>query len=252
VTHATTPANVKKDLGEPPTVNDLTPQAAADKALAAIDPTTAVTVDNTARVAGRAAYQLVLTPRDTRSLIGSVRIAIDSETSVPLRVQVFAHAASSPAIQVGFTDVSFKVPDASVFDFVPPAGSTVIEGSPFDQGMGPGPGIVERHSQKTPRGQATSGATSPPSGASDHVTALGHGWTAVVKVSGNPLGSSAPGSGLDASASEILNQIATPVKGGRIVTSALLTVFIADDGTVYAGPVSADAIQQVAATGHGL
>ena len=65
------------------------PQAAA-QAIAAITPTTKVSVDDTARVAGRPVYQLVLEPKDTRSLIGKVTIAVDSETSVPLRVQVYA------------------------------------------------------------------------------------------------------------------------------------------------------------------
>ena len=79
---------------------------------------------------------------------------------------------------------------------------------------------------------------------------LGKGWTAVVELQDNGLaaGSNNPGSNLSA----ILDKIATPTQGGRLVTSALFTVFIADDGRVYVGAVSADAIRQVAATGHGL
>ena len=103
----------------------MTPLAAAEKALAAIDPTTAVTVDRRPTVANRSAYQILLTPRDAKSLVGSVRIALDSETSVPLRVQVFARGAKAPAIQVGFTDISMGAPDASIFHFVKPAGTTV-------------------------------------------------------------------------------------------------------------------------------
>ena len=72
----------------------LTPQQAASQALAAIDPTTKVSVDGTASVAGRSAYELVLKPRDTRSLVGDVRIAIDAKTDVPLRVQVLAEGAT--------------------------------------------------------------------------------------------------------------------------------------------------------------
>ncbi len=85
----------------------MTPQQAANQALAAIDPTTAVTVDGTARVARRSAYTLILRPKDTRSLVGSVRIAIDSKTDVPLRVQVFAKGGTSPAFETGFTTVTF-------------------------------------------------------------------------------------------------------------------------------------------------
>ena len=69
-----------------------------------IDPTTKVTVDGTASVAGRSAYELVLAPRDTRSLVGDVRIAVDSKTSVPLRVQVHAAGATGrPAFETTFT-----------------------------------------------------------------------------------------------------------------------------------------------------
>src|SRR5262249_22306023 len=52
----------------------LTPQQAADAALKAIDPSTAVSTDGTASVAGRSAYELVLSPRDSRSLVGQVRL----------------------------------------------------------------------------------------------------------------------------------------------------------------------------------
>src|SRR5207248_3242852 len=67
----------------------LTPQQAANEALSAAGKTTVVSVQSTLTVAGQAAYQLVLAPKDARSTIGSVRIAIDGKTGVPLRVQVF-------------------------------------------------------------------------------------------------------------------------------------------------------------------
>jgi hypothetical protein len=208
-----------------------------------------VSVDNNVRVAGRSAYQLVLAPKDTRSLIGSVRIAVDSATSVPLRVQIFARGASSPALQIGFTDVSFNVPSDSVFDFTPPPGSTTPEAG------GPGgPKVVGPHlttrTEGTFRGKP--GDAAPPS--SGNPTVLGKGWTAVVKLpssalDGTNLGGSPDGRG---SALGILNQIATPVNGGQIVTSALATIFLANDGSVYVGAVDQAALLQVASTGHGL
>ena len=54
----------------------------------------------TARVAGRSAYELVLTPKEPASLVASVRLAIDSEQHVPLRVQVFAKGSTDPAFEV--------------------------------------------------------------------------------------------------------------------------------------------------------
>ena len=54
-------------------------------------------------VAGEPAYQLVLAPKDHRSLVGKIVIAVDGKYGVPLRVQVFAKGATSPAFQVGYT-----------------------------------------------------------------------------------------------------------------------------------------------------
>src|SRR5215469_12555489 len=86
VTKFTLPAATGGTLGKQADLPSLTPQQAANEALAAVGKTTVVSVDSTASVAGQAAYQLVLAPRDARSTIGSVRIAIDGKTSVPLRV----------------------------------------------------------------------------------------------------------------------------------------------------------------------
>jgi len=106
----------------------LTPQQAANQALAAVGKTTVVSVQSTLTVAGQAAYQLVLAPKDARSTIGSIRIAIDGTTGVPLRVQVFAKGAGSPAFQVGYTDISYVAPDPANFAFTPPPGATVNDG----------------------------------------------------------------------------------------------------------------------------
>src|SRR5215469_7489482 len=103
----------------------LTPQQAARQALAAVGPSTRVSVQNNVTVAGEAAYPLVLAPRSANSLIGQVRIAIDASHNVPLRVQVFARGAHSPAFQVGYTSISFVRPAASNFNFSPPPNAKV-------------------------------------------------------------------------------------------------------------------------------
>jgi hypothetical protein len=124
-----------------------TPQQAANDALEAVGPTTVVSVESTVTVAGQPAYQLVLAPKDPRSTIGSVRIAIDGKTSVPLRVQIFAKGASTPAFQVGYTEIEYVAPAPANFDFTPPPGATVHneagdnEASPSagQQSTGPAP-----------------------------------------------------------------------------------------------------------------
>ena len=63
VTHNT----MKSDSAQAPEQDataPVNPDKVAQQALAKIDPSTAVTVDRTARVAGRPAYQLELRPRD--------------------------------------------------------------------------------------------------------------------------------------------------------------------------------------------
>jgi hypothetical protein len=119
-------AKAKSELAALP---PLTPQQAANEALAAVGKTTVVSVNSNLSVAGEAAYQLVLAPKDSRSTIGSIRIAIDGKTNVPLRVQVFAKGAGSPAFQVGYTEISYVAPDPANFAFTPPPGSTVDDTS---------------------------------------------------------------------------------------------------------------------------
>ena len=106
-------------------VDTPTPQQVARQILAAVGQTTTVGLQPNVVVAGQAAYQLSLAPKDSRSLIGQVRIAIDAGNSLPLRVQVFARGASSPALEVGYTSLSFTRPAASNFPFTPPPGATV-------------------------------------------------------------------------------------------------------------------------------
>ena len=108
-----------------PMQNALTPQQLARQILAAVGQTTTVGLQSNVTVAGQAAYQLSLAPKDSRSLIGQVRIAIDAANSLPLRVQIFARGASSPALDVGYTSLSFARPAASNFPFTPPPGAKV-------------------------------------------------------------------------------------------------------------------------------
>ena len=114
-------ARAKSELPSTP----LTPQQAANELLKAVGKTTVVSAEANVMVAGEPSYQLVLAPKDDRSLIGQVTIAIDAKYNVPLRVQVFAKGAASPAVQFGFTAIQFTAPAAANYDFTPPPGATV-------------------------------------------------------------------------------------------------------------------------------
>lgn len=102
-----------------------TPQQAAQRLLAMLGPTTTVSAASNVMIAGQAAYQLVLAPKNPGSLIGRVSIAVDASKYLPLRVQVFARGSASPAFQIGYTSISFARPAASNFTFTPPPGAKV-------------------------------------------------------------------------------------------------------------------------------
>ena len=82
--------------------------------------TTLVSVQANVLVAGEPSYQLVLAPKDSRSLVGRVVIAVDGKYGVPLRVQLYAKGASSPAFQVGLHRAAVHRPGPANFGFTPP------------------------------------------------------------------------------------------------------------------------------------
>jgi outer membrane lipoprotein-sorting protein len=223
--HATIP---EEPGSTPPDVTDLpkTPQEAADRVLAQLDPTTNVSVDQVGSVAGRPVYTLVLTPKDTRSTIAKVTIGIDGTQHVPLEVQVFAKGYAPPAFKIGFTDVNFTRPDAQRFAFTPPPGAKVTESS--------GTHTPER-----------SGAATPPKTA-----VIGKGWTSVVAVrmpqQQATKGDSGDGRSLDAFLGA-LPRVQGSWGSGRLLQSRLFSVLLTDDGRVLAGAVTGQQLLSAAA-----
>ncbi|GAB2913180.1 sigma-E factor regulatory protein RseB domain-containing protein [Rhodococcus aerolatus] len=216
-TRTTLPARTGEQT--PPDGVPTTPAEAAAQVLSRIDPTTEVGVDDAVVVAGRAARQLVLVPRDAGTLVGSVRIAVDAQTSIPLRVQVTARGAAAPALDVGFTDLTLGAPDPALLTFTPPPGATVTERTVPTAGAGR-------------RGAAAPAAP----------TTIGSGWTAVtVLTGGDPKAADgAPGP------SPLLDQLTTRVPQGRLLSTALVSVLLTDDGRVLVGAVPPAALQAAA------
>src|SRR5207302_4436487 len=106
------------------------PLGLARAALAAIGPTTSVTVGTPSRVAGRPCYVLVVVPRDAGTLVGRVEVAVDAERRLPLGVDVFARGAASPSVSVRFDSVGFSPIDPSTFRFSPPSGARIVRPAP--------------------------------------------------------------------------------------------------------------------------
>ncbi len=109
-----------------PSASAVDPLAAITKGLKQFAATGTVAVTGDQTVAGRQSYVLTITPAaGTTTTFGSVRVAIDGATYVPLQMQVFAKGDTTPALSAGFTSVSYAANDASLFSFTPPAGATV-------------------------------------------------------------------------------------------------------------------------------
>jgi hypothetical protein len=230
VTEISIPAGQAKDKPTPVTSPALTPQQAANQVLAAVGPTTAVSVEANVVVAGQAAYELVVAPKDARSLVGQIRIAVDGHNSVPLRVQVFARGASNPAISVGFTSVTFATPAPADTSFTPPAGAKITKENPGQQ--------------PEPRGQPSETGT----------TTIGSGWLAVLDLPSAALIDGSPGprpgqpnvsmngaSGESAAALHALIGSATAEHGawgtGRLLRTSLISVLMTDAGRTFVGAV---------------
>jgi outer membrane lipoprotein-sorting protein len=214
----------------PATGVPLTPQELARRLLAALSPSTQISVERNLRVAGRDAYQLRLRPKAPESLIDSVVLAVDGQTKVPLRVQVLAKGKQDPAVEVGFTQVQFRAPADDVFEFTPPPGAKVT-------------------TKEIPSGDFGGPGKPPVPSDGNGPAVLGSSWTAVLVARGVDLGSGASGS--DGSLVRELLRAATPVQGafghGRMLRTTLLTVLLTDDGRVYAGAVTPAAIEAAAA-----
>jgi outer membrane lipoprotein-sorting protein len=209
-----------------------TPAELASALLAAVEPTTTVTATDNVEVAGRTAYQVVLTPDDPATLVGSATLTVDSETGVPLKVVVAAKGQADPAVSVGFTSVDFRAPSSDVFDFTPPAGADVTEVA------------VPAHDD------ARADQARPTTGQAPERTVLGSGWSTIVGVAPPAPSTSASESARADGTSDpsaLLGQVLTPVAGGSVLQTSLVSVFVGDDGRVWAGAVGADALQAAVA-----
>ncbi|MEU7435157.1 DUF2092 domain-containing protein [Streptomyces sioyaensis] len=228
-----------KDL--PQGLENATPQDLAKQALQAAGDTTSVTVDGTAKVAGRDAYQLLIKPKQTASTVGSIRIAVDAANGVPLKFTLTPKSGGAAAIDVGFTSVDFAKPAASTFAFTPPKGAKVVKGDEA------GATAQREHGKDGAHGKDMKAVTQDMGG----LNVLGKGWTSIATVKGD--GSGLPsgkgegkgkGSGGDAAA--FLDSIGDKVHGsfgsGRVFSTRLVNALVTDNGTLYVGAVDKQAL----------
>jgi outer membrane lipoprotein-sorting protein len=236
--HVRLPAeSARRTTPERPLTSAVTPEQAARQALDAVDPSTSVTLDRSTKVAGRGAYELVLRPRASGSLVGQVRVAVDAQTSLPLRVQVIPRGQSAPAYQTGFTDLSFGDPGAQVFSFTPPAGSKVTErsippGALQDHGVGP------KHSAQGFAAQRPAGAP----------TVVGKDWTAVLvtRVDRTEVLKAVGGDQIGTAVINGFRRVKGSYGLGRMLRTNLVSVLWLDDGRLLVGAVQPALLERAA------
>ncbi|MFE2039431.1 outer membrane lipoprotein carrier protein LolA [Streptomyces sp. NPDC059477] len=231
VYHSTSAEGAEAEQDVPATPKDL-----AERALAAVDETTSVTVDGTAQVAGRDAYKLVVKPKQSGSTVGQISIAVDSETYTPLKFTLTPAGGGAAVVDAGFTQVSFDPPAASTFDFTPPEGAKVTEESDLP--------AAEPQQPKSEEDLAKG---------LDGLNVLGEGWNAIAVLDtggqGIPSGTETGGA-----FGGFLDSLGSQVSGtfgkGTVFETRLINALITDDGKVYVGAVTQDALVKAADSGQ--
>ncbi|KOU72451.1 membrane protein [Streptomyces sp. XY66] len=223
------------------------PQKLAEEILAAAGPTTDVSVGETAQVAGRDAYQLVLKPKQAGSTVGSVQIAVDAKNGVPLRVQLLSAQGGKPIVDAGFTKVDFAQPAADTFTFTPPKGAKVTEGAD-----GHGKGDKDGAFKALESFPGLEGLAGGPGGKGD-VKVLGEGWATIARIdsgAGKSLKDLENDKNAPKEAKQFLDSLGDKVNGtfgeGRVLSTRLFNVLVTDDGKVYAGAVTKDSLVKAA------
>ncbi|WP_434594854.1 LolA family protein [Streptomyces sp. A5-4] len=232
-----------------------TPKALAEEVLKAADDTTSVTVDGTTQVAGRDAYQLLIKPKQAGSTIGAIRVAVDADNGVPLKFTLSPSSGGKAAIDAGFTKVDFGKPSADTFTFSPPKGAKVTEADELKE-HGKGDQDVQEFKKDFEGGKGEL-----PTGLEDlqGLNVLGEGWSSVAVIKSPagegmaPKAEGKPGekSGdLPPEAEQFLDALGDKVSGefgtGTVFSTRLVNALMTDDGTVYVGAVTKDALVKAA------
>ncbi|MFD4319160.1 outer membrane lipoprotein carrier protein LolA [Streptomyces sp. NPDC058548] len=230
-----------------------TPKQLADEVLKAAGDTTSITVDGTAKVAGRDAYQLVIKPKQSGSTVESVKIAVDAANGTPLKFTLASVEGGKPVVDAGFTKVDFSKPAASEFTFKAPEGAKVTEGGP-EKAAGE---KSDPFGGQLPEGlEDAFGGFGPGAGAGagtdgGGVNVIGEGWTTIAKID-----TGAPAPKTDEAPKEfqgLLDSFGDKVTGtfgsGTLFKTKIVNALLTDDGKVYVGAVTKDALVDAANAG---
>jgi outer membrane lipoprotein-sorting protein len=207
------------------------PAAVADYILNEAAKYSSISVAADIKIADRGAYQITLTPKNNQSLIASATLSIDAATGLPLAARVMAVGQDGPAFEVAFESITFAKPDASNFNFTPPAGTRIIDIP------APTRADIIRELGKLPAIPSESDAKAKLE------DLIAQGWGAVAKVPATQV--PAELRRLQAE-NKLYTELTKPVSGGRVFSSTLLNIFFADNGDIYAGSVTVERLLAVA------
>ena len=101
------------------------PVAAISDFIQKLAPEATLAVSDQVTVAGQHCYVLSLIPRSTNTVFGSVQVAIDSDTFLLLKLDVYAKGTVEPVFTAGFTRVSYSTLADDIFAFTPPSAAKV-------------------------------------------------------------------------------------------------------------------------------
>lgn len=227
-TKITIPADLAKEHQDKPDGVAVDPATAATELLGKVRESSTIAVDGTSSVANRSAYELVLTPKPTeRTLLREIRVAVDSQTRMPLRLTVLANGTSAPALEVSFSEINFASQPASNFEFTPPKGAKVTEKTA---------GIDQEHRDLAEQ-------------AKSDVKVVGDGWDTVItgKIPADALAKAGTAKdregreGREADPKALLSRVAKPVSGawgsGWLLTTKVGSGVLTDDGRYAVGAV---------------
>lgn len=221
------------------------PEAVANYLMSMVGEDTTISVGTDHMIAGRTAYQLIAEPNAASSLIDSIVISVDSETGMALDLKVYSIEQESPAFQVGFESISFATPDASLFSFTPPPGTTV-EALKVPAELQAQLDQLEAESSAKEyteadleelKAQAEAELAGQPM-----PEMIGEGWESVIYLPAMP--QDVP---MDLLENQLFADLMTPVAGGKVFSTPIMNVLITDSGEVYAGSVTIAFLQEVAA-----
>ncbi|GAB2877145.1 outer membrane lipoprotein carrier protein LolA [Streptomyces deserti] len=236
VYHGTVDDTAEHKKAQPPA----TPKDFAEEALKAVDDTTSVTVDGTAQVAGRDAYKLVIKPKQSGSTVGAISVAVDAKTGMPLKFTLTPASGGAAVVDAGFTQVSFAKPAASTFDFTPPKGAKVTE----DHEAG-------KAAEAPRRAPKSEGDLAKELDGLEGLKTIGEGWNTIATfdTGGEGLPTAGAGGDLGGFLDSLGDKVSGKFGSGTVFSTRLVNALITEDGKVYVGAVTKDALVKAADAG---